>query len=230
MSETPFTSTTQEEVVKEEGKTEFQIPTEVSEFVGAGKKYASVEEALKSVPHAQKFIDELKNEVSTLKEEVNKRKAIEEVISEFRNGLPTQEETATTAPQLSQEALMNLVSQAIEAKETQKTAKQNTDKVVAKMIEKFGDKAEAEYIRIARENGLNIQMMNALASKSPDAILKLAGFDNATNQSTKMNSSVNTEAFTGTKTTDLSARVRQGATTKDMVSAWHIAGEKVKQK
>ncbi len=34
----------------------FQIPTEAAELVGDGKKYQSVEDALKSVPHAQKHI------------------------------------------------------------------------------------------------------------------------------------------------------------------------------
>ena len=37
----------------------FQIPTEAAELVGDGKKYSSVEDALKSVPHAQKHIQTL---------------------------------------------------------------------------------------------------------------------------------------------------------------------------
>ena len=46
---------------------QFQIPTEASELVGAGKKYQSVEDALKSVPHAQKHIQTLENELANVK-------------------------------------------------------------------------------------------------------------------------------------------------------------------
>jgi len=65
---------------------------------------------------------------------------------------------------------------------------------------------------------------------SPEAVLKLAGIKK--DQSVgKPSSSVNTEGNFNSQTQELSARVPLvGATTKDVVNAWKIAGEKVKQR
>ena len=63
----------------------FQIPTEASEFIGSGKKYQSVDEALKSVPHAQKHIQTLESELANVKEELLKRRTTEELIDTFKS-------------------------------------------------------------------------------------------------------------------------------------------------
>lgn len=231
MSEENIFNSETTESVGEKSSTGFQIPTEVSEFVGTGKKYSSVEDALKSVPHAQGHIKKLEEEMAQLREELSKRKAVEEVISEFRNSSTKENDSETPQSNLSQEQLMEMVSYVVNTNETKKTAKQNTDKVVAKFTEKFGEKAESEYVRIAQENGLDVNTMNALAARSPDALLKLAGIVSSPSASTAghVSSSVNTEALPNVNSgQNLSARVKQGATTKDLVNAWHVAGEKIK--
>ena len=69
----------------------FQIPTEAAELVGDGKKYSSVEDALKSVPHAQKHIQTLESELATLKEELMKRRTTEELLDEIKSGVQPKE-------------------------------------------------------------------------------------------------------------------------------------------
>jgi len=208
---------------------QFQIPTEAAELVGAGKKYQSVEEALKSVPHAQKHIQTLETELANVKEELSKRATAEELLQEVRSGL-TKEPQAPSVD-FDPNKISQLVEQTIENKEKLKVAKANANSVVSKFTEKYGDKAEEAYLVIAKESGLTVQQLNALAASSPGAVLKLAGIGAIqTTQVGTPQGSVNTQAMGNTQqNANLSSRVPKGATTKDMVSAWKVAGEKIKQ-
>lgn len=204
------------------------LPTEVVEFVGEGKKYGTVEEALKSVPHAQKHIQSLEAELAQLKEQVTKQKTTEELLDELKSGLNTNEATTTTVG-LDKDELTNLVNQTLAQREAQQTSKQNASSVASKFREKFGDAAEQAYITLAQESGLSVQQLNNLAATSPSAVLRLAGLSaGGSGMAGKSSSSVNTEALSNTAVEEKSARVKQGATTKDLVNAWKIAGEKVK--
>ena len=207
---------------------QFQIPTEAAELVGDGKKYSSVEDALKSVPHAQKHIQTLESELATLKEELMKRRTTEELLDEIKSGVQPKENLQGV--EFDQDKLMQLVDQTLEVKERQRLAKTNASQVAAKFTEKFGTEAETVYKSVARENGLSEQQLNSLAASSPNVVLKLAGLAEAkTAPVSKSTSSVNTQSLNQkVDPSALSARVKQGATTKDLVNAWRIAGEKAK--
>jgi hypothetical protein len=208
---------------------QFQIPTEASELVGAGKKYQSVEDALKSVPHAQKHIQTLETELANVKEELSKRATTEELLQEVRSGLTR--EAPPQAVDFDQNRLSQIVEQTLDNKEKLRVAKSNAGSVVSKFTEKYGEKAEEAYLTIAKESGLTVQQLNSLAASSPGAVLKLAGL--GTQQSTPVatpQGTVNTQSVGNTQTNaNLTSRVPKGATTRDMVSAWKVAGEKIKQ-
>lgn len=205
----------------------FEIPTEAQDFIGEGKKYKSTEDALKSVPHAQQHIQTLENELATLKEELTKRKTTQELIDEIKSD--RQEEPTAQQPEVNTDSLEELVQSTIDRREQQRSAKQNADSVASKFTQQFGDGAEATYNQLAKDNGLSIQQLNNLAATSPNAVLKLAGLDNkASTTVAKTTSSVNTQALNGNTQAALTAKVPQGASTKDLVRAWNIAGEKVK--
>lgn len=206
----------------------FQIPTEAAELVGDGKKYQSVEDALKSVPHAQKHIQTLEAELAAAREELTKRKTTEEILDEIKSGVQPKENPQGV--ELDQDKLLQLVNQTLEFKERQKQAKSNASQVASKFTEKFGNQAEVVYKNIALENGLTEQQLNNLAASSPNVVLKLAGLTEAKIAPVaKPTSSINTETLNQkVDPSTLSARVKQGATTKDLVNAWKIAGEKVK--
>ena len=207
---------------------QFQIPTEAAELVGDGKKYSSVEDALKSVPHAQKHIQTLESELATLKEELMKRRTTEELLDEIKSGVQPKENPQGV--EFDQDKLMQLVDQTLEVKERQRLAKSNASQVAAKFTEKFGTEAENVYKSVAKDNGLSEQQLNSLAASSPNVVLKLAGLSEAKIAPvSKSSSSLNTQALTQkVDSSTLSARVKQGATTKDLVNAWKIAGEKAK--
>lgn len=210
--------------------TTFSIPTEVSELVGEGKKYKTTEEALKALPHAQSHIQKLEEEARSMKEELSRRKAVEEVLAEFK-ATPNSQSMETPSAQLDEAKLAQLVEQVVEKKKAVEVAKANTSNVVSKMVEKFGDKAEQEFIRVAAENGMTVPFLNSLAARAPEAVLKLAGITMEKElYPNKTNSTVNTQAFNNNQLQEQSARVGFKGSTKDLVAAWKVAGEKVKAK
>lgn len=204
----------------------FEIPTEAQAFVGEGKKYQSPEDALKSVPHAQKHIETLESELAQVKEELTKRKTAQELLDEIKSGAQPVENTTPSA-EVNQDTLEQLVSSTIERREQATKAKTNASQVANKFTEKFGTTAEDAYNQIAKEAGLSVQQLNNLAATSPNAVLKLAGLNGAVTTSTTSKGSINTQTLTGTPV-ETTARVPRGASTKDLVKAWKAAGEKVK--
>lgn len=208
-----------------------QLPTEAVDFIGSGKKYQTVEDALKSVPHAQKHIQTLEQELQNLKEELVKRKTTAELLDNFKSGLP--QENTPQVVEFDQDKLAELVDRTLTAKEQQRKAHENVLSVVNKFTEKFGDKSKAEeaYATIAKESGLSLAQLNTLAASSPSAVLKLAGLtSNAPQMASKPTSSINTQYMaTNQPQQNASARVPKGASTRDLVNAWKIAGDKVKQ-
>lgn len=208
-----------------------QVPQELTDLVGEGKKYATVDLALKSIAPAQTHIVNIEQENARLKAELEARKTTEQLLEELRSNPPVQGQPVT------QELpdVVKIVEEALAKKEAQSIAKQNTNKVVSSFQEVFGDKAKAEeaYNKLAAENGMPIAMLNALAANSPDAVLKLAGINKKQDNtpSGKPNSTVNTQALNQGNPNLPSAKVNMvGASSKDVTAAWQAAREIVKQK
>lgn len=210
----------------------FEIPTEAQDLVGEGKKYASAEDALRSVPHAQKHIQTLEAEMAELKEELAKRKTTQELLDELKSETYRQPvENTTQEAGLNEDAIMSLVNQTLQRNEQTKTAKANADSVAKRFQSKYGSEAETVYNKLAGELGMSTQQLNSLATSSPSVVLRLAGLtDSAPANVAKSSGSVNTESLAQTKPTgEISARVGKGKSTKDLVNAWRAAGEKIKQ-
>lgn len=220
-------TTVQEVVAVQNPEPKFTIPQEAAEFVGVGKKYQSVEDALKSVPHAQKHISTLETELIAAKEELLKRRTTEDLLEELKAGIPQTEVTPQAG--VTREDITATVSRLLEQKEIEKTAATNITIVTSSFIGAFGDSAEDKFNQIALESGLTVGQLNGLASSSPQAVLKLAGIGLKQNGVvTKIQSSINTGALSQTTSqTELSARLPRGATTRDMVTAWNNAGTKI---
>jgi len=222
-------SNTQETQQQDTQARPFEIPTEAQEFVGEGKKYKSVDDALRSVPHAQEHIKTLEEEMAHLKEELAKRRTTEELLDEIKSGIQPQEATTSTS-EINQDRIMDLVNQTLQQREKLTKAQTNARSVADKFTEKYGSKAEEVYNTLAKESGMTLEQLHNLSATSPNVVLKLAGFDNRATTVAKSQSTVNTESLSNNKATDeLSARVPKGASTKDMLNAWKIAGEKVKR-
>lgn len=204
------------------------VPTELQELVGQGKKYATLDDAIKSVPHAQTHIAKLEQEAAQLREELQKRKAAEDLLADIKAGITQQGET-TPKVDLSQETVSNIVKNVLRQEQESNIQAQNAKSVMTAFETAFGDKqkAEQEYIKIAEKNNLPVQMLNQLAMTSPEAVLNLAGLKKTTQPVGKVSSDVNTINFNTTEPEMPSAKLKPGATTKDMVAALEAARQKV---
>lgn len=222
---TPFSATT-ENTATTTAPT-ITLPQEVAELVGAGKKYATPEDALKSVPHAQKHIQTLTEELQVAKAELEKRKTAEQLLDEIKSGIKPTESPSTS--QITPDTVSQLIEQTLNKQKQESVETQNVAKVTSSFSKVFGENAEANYIKLASDSGLTVQQLNLLSKTSPAVVLKLAGItETKSTSSGPIQSSINTEGMQSTENTQaLSSKVKSGASTKDLVNAWKIAGQKV---
>lgn len=190
------------------------------------QKYTDVPSALQSIPHAQQHISrleqesaQLKQKVDELQKELEKRTGVEEALR-----MSKQNEGQAAEP-VDVEAV---VEQYITKREAQRTAEQNVSTVIGKFKELYGDKAEAEFYSRAEKLGLGKGFVNSLAMQSPTAVFQVLGVTNAptTNKPSLQTGSINTVGMNTNTTEELSAKVK-GTSTKDLVSAWRAAAQKV---
>jgi hypothetical protein len=209
------------------------VPPEVAELVGEGKKYKTAADALKALPHAQSHILKIEEDNANLRRELEKAKAMEELLDEFKKqgtqqyGSPTP--PAQTAPTADLTDVDSVVEAILARKELERQAKQNAQVVMDAFQREFGAEAEARFVKLSQEIGMPVEQLNSLAVTSPEAVFKLAGIKKPASVG-KPTSTVNTEGNFSQPQGELSARVPKGASTKDLVNAWKVAGEKVKQR
>jgi len=187
------------------------------------QKYATVEDAIKSISHSQEHIRRLEQETAALNEEIARRKTAEEVLEEIKATKPVE---ATPSPGIDYSQVESLVDQRLQATEQRKVASDNTSKVVSVMSEKFGDKAEEVFIKTAQDSGISVDQLNALAASSPMAVLKLVGVEAKAESSAPFSSgSVNTESLRSPASQTTSVKVPPGAGKDVLMAAWRAAGQ-----
>ena len=200
------------------------VPTEAQEWIGDGKKYKSVEDALKAVPHAQSHIKTLEQELAQAREELAKRKAAEDLLNEIKQASTPQQETPSSV-EANPEVLSQIVEQVIEKKTAQQTAQQNAKTVIDKLTAVYGEKAKEQYFAMAAANGMSVQTLDALSMQSPSAVLKLAGLDSKQQTMGKLQSDV--VAPTQSNPNSSASIIPRYATTKDLVKAFKATEERV---
>jgi hypothetical protein len=151
------------------------IPPELQEFVGAGKKYASLDDVYKAFPHAQKHISTLEEENKQIKEELQRRKTAEELLTEIQQRTVTQPEVTTPPPSMPD--IASVVRQEIQRTQAEAISAANQHEVVNKFTSLYGEKAQVQFEQLANELGVPITSLNQLAATSPKALFKLAGID-----------------------------------------------------
>lgn len=208
-----------------ETKPALVVPTEAQDWIGEGKKYQSVEAALKAVPHAQSHIKTLEQELAQAREELAKRKAAEDLLNEIKQASIPQQVTPHSV-EADPEVLSQIVEQVLEKKTAQQTAQQNAKTVIEKLTAAFGDKAKEQYYALAAANGMSVQTLDALSMQSPSAVLKLAGIDSKQSTISKLQSDVNTAGLTNNQT-PASSRVPDNATSRQMADAFKVAKEAI---
>lgn len=180
----------------------------LEQLVGEGKKYANVEELAKGTFHANGFIDHLKTEQGQLKDELDKRMTLEDILSEKQQATdptvnPEPVQQVDTPPAVPQEEPKDLdlgaqIRQIMQEQSKADTADKNIETVLDTLMTTYGDpnKARDEVARKAADLGVDRQTLMDVASKSPKAFYELTGLKaSSAPQSVGTQGDVNTTAL-----------------------------------
>lgn len=196
------------------------LPDHLKELVGEGKKYATVDKALESIPHAQAHISKLEQEMAQLREKVAEAAAVDEVYKKLMDSMnKTGEATPPTVAGLDEASVLAL----LERREAEAVAKANVSRVKDALVGKYGDKAEEVYKAKAQELGVTPQFLNEVVRKSPKAAEELFGIKGKEIPSGTTTGSIRTDALNDNRPPAKPKTVMGGATTEDVIAAWRAA-------
>jgi hypothetical protein len=199
------------------------------------QKYATVEAALDGLRNAQEFIPNLRIQLTEREQEIERLRVQAERAAELERTITEltanrQQEQNTSAPVLDESLVADLVNRTLTQREKQALAQANVATVVSTLQSVFGTDAESKFYGKAQELGLSKEEANALAAKSPKAVLTMLGVTQAAtnkqNQSNPTSGTVNTEAFTPNNETFVGRNSKQvivGATSQDIKESFDRA-------
>jgi len=145
-------------------------------LVGEGKKFKDTEELAKGKSYADEYIEQLKGETAQLRDELDKRVNMEEMLNKIKEERAAQPTEENTTPQLDEKSLEGLVSGIMDKRATQATVQDNLNTVDNKMKEIYGEDKASEMVAIkAQAMGLKPSDLGDLAQKSPEAFYQLMG-------------------------------------------------------
>lgn len=163
-----------------------------NDFIGADKKYKTVDDALASVPHAQSHIAKLEADNKALREQQAAIQARLDAMLKPTTTASTPEPAPQSHAATNSLDVESLVEQAIAKRQMQAKAQENSGKVAAELKQLFADKAESVYVEKAKELGVDVSDLNNLAAKSPNAVLALFKNTPTAQMSPSLNSSMST--------------------------------------
>ena len=170
-----------------------QNPNMGSEFVGEGKKYATVDDALKSIAPAQEHISNLEKEMGELREELTKRDSAQEILNRI-DASNSAKDTPTAG--LDKEAVAQLVNETVSRMDSNKILDANKREVNDKLNSIYGDKSNEVVSTKAKELGVSVEYLQSTAEQSPKAFYQMVGLTDKSeskDNSMNFNSDVNTE-------------------------------------
>lgn len=161
------------------------------------QKYDSLDKAIEALQHSQEYIPELKTKVSTyeqeierLKNELDKRQTVEDVISRLTPHQPSSPEPTSQVKGLDEQAVQQMLQRELSSREQALIRQSNTDKVSSAITAKYGDKAKEIVVAKAQELGMTLQALGELSATSPSAALALFSAQSHANTSAPVGSSV----------------------------------------
>lgn len=145
------------------------------------QKYKTLEDAIRALDHSQKYIPELKSQLSGYN---NKVSELEAKVAQFGNIedtvqrlLAQKTETTQATPAattgLDEQAVMRLVQQSLEQRSAADVAEANFKLVNKSLIEKYGDKTTEVVAAKARELGTTPEALVELSKTSPAVVQSL---------------------------------------------------------
>lgn len=179
--------------------------TIVTELVGEGKKYKTMDDLAKSRIEADSFIEKLKVENKALREALDTEGSPDEVLARINALLQSKEgsnrnatdQTSNQPPKesLSEEKVLELLSK----REREQQIKKNVDTFNSAVNRAFGEKTGEVVATRLDELGMDMDTFKDLSARNPQAALRILGLKDsgALASGGGMDASVNTEAYFG---------------------------------
>tara|TARA_R110000823_G_C15952958_1_gene502560 strand:- start:36966 stop:37709 length:744 start_codon:yes stop_codon:yes gene_type:complete len=142
------------------------------------QKYDTPEKALEALKHSQQYIPELKSKVDTQEQMINELQAKLEAMKSVEDVITKQEPQQSNEPTnsaLGQEDILKLVSEELAKRNVQGVQESNQSKVHSTLVAKYGDNAQAEIIKKAREFNMKPSELGELSKSNPAMVLSLFG-------------------------------------------------------
>ena len=168
-----------------------QNPSVGSEFVGEGKKYATVDDALNSIAPAQEHISNLEKEMGEMREELTRRDSAQEILNRIDASNSAKD---TPIAGLEKESVAQLVNETVSQRDAKKILDANKREVNDKLNSIYGDKSGEVVNTKAKELGVSVEYLQSTAEHSPKAFYQMVGLsEKSSNESMNFNSDVNTQ-------------------------------------
>jgi hypothetical protein len=187
------------------------------------QKYADVQTALSSIPHAQSHIKELTDKVKEMEEELAKRQGMDDVLQRLESNQQVVEQPSNTG--LDETSAVQLVERMLQQKEQEKAALSNQQQVVSKLKEQYGDKAESIYNQKAAELGMTPAQLNQLALSAPKAALAYFDIKDTPVQNPTVPSSVNTATLQPNQQPEVDPMAIFNGSESDLVKKWRAVAK-----
>jgi hypothetical protein len=153
------------------------------ELVGEGRKFQTAEELARGKLEADKFIEQLKEELKmtreqmvTLEEKASKRETVTDLVEAVKNANTRQHEGESQTNQISEDKLQEMVASIMDGRHEKQTRLANYQQANQSVLDKFeGDieAARAYTAERARQLGMNAEQLKALGEESPSAFKQL---------------------------------------------------------
>lgn len=200
----------------------------LDDLVGEGKKFVTVEDLVKKIEHADAFIETLKSENATLRDELSKavtsgdRKALlEKLMANLTNGTTDDGVTTPDQPQNKQDNPVKSLShddvvKILEQRAAAEQAQRNLAQALEPVKKVYGDKTKETLTAKAAELGLSLDELEAIGKKSPQAFQAIVGISrDSTTRSMTIHGSKNT-ATTGGESNVVRNKAYYDALKKEM--------------
>lgn len=170
----------------------------LEELVGEGKKFKSVDDLARGKYEADQYVSTLLREIKEVKEELNKRMTVEDLMTRLKkDGSQTPMTTNNpvfntsnhsdedhgqgtgTNSNLDLEAIKKALKEELAQEQEKARRNQNLQDTVKKLQANFGDNTSAVLNQKAQELGVNVQYLRELAEDKPSLLFKLIGEGNA---------------------------------------------------
>ncbi len=143
-------------------------------------KYKTLNDALVALKHSQEHIPQLNQKLTQTTEELEALRTAAGKFAEIEKAvqaLTQRVEAGATPPNaaITEEQIASLVTKTLTKAQQEALATTNISTVVNTMKTKFGTEAQKVYEQKAQELGITVAEFNALAAKTPMAVLKLVG-------------------------------------------------------